>query len=132
MPYTTIVLIIAALYVAWVFYSRYESNKRAEQALAAKEEAQRKRVIDEVYGSGEIRFQNFSADNGSLRRGETTELCYGVENATSVKLDPPVEAIKPMYHHCIEVAPKKTTTYTITAFDAKGNHKSLSLTIQVR
>ena len=133
LPYTTVAVVIAALYVAWVFYSRYESNREAEQALAAKQEEQRKRVVDEVYGSGEIRFQNFSADNGVLKRGETTELCYGVENATSVKLTPPVgEDVKPMYHHCIEIAPKKTTTYTMTAYDAKGNNKSVSLTVQVK
>lgn len=133
LPYTSILVVIAALYVAWVFYSRYESNKSAEQAIAARKAEQQKRVVDEIYGSGEIRFQNFSADNGVLKQGESTELCYGVVNATSVKLTPPVdEAIKPMYHHCVEVAPKKTTTYTMTAYDAKGNNKSVSLTIQVR
>ena len=133
LPFTSIAVVIAALYVAWVFYSRYESSKQASQAIAAKREAQRKQVIAEVYGSGEIRFQNFSADNGVLKRGETTELCYGVVNATSVKLTPPVgENLKPMYRHCVEIAPKKTTTYTLTAYNAKGESKSVSLTIQVR
>lgn len=133
LPFTTIAVIIAAIYVAWVFYSRYESNKQAAQAIAAKQEAQRKQVINEVYGSGEIRFQNFSADNGVLKRGQSTELCYGVVNATSVKLTPPVgEELKPMYHHCTEIAPKKTTTYTMTAYNAKGESKSVSLTIRVR
>ena len=50
-----------------------------------------------------------------------------------MKLTPPVgEDVKPMYHHCIEIAPKKTTTYTMTAYDAKGNNKSVSLTVQVK
>ena len=133
LPFTTIVVVIAAIYVAWVFYSRYESSKRAGEAITAKQEEQRKRVVDEIFGSGEIRFQNFSADSGVLKRGQTAELCYGVVNATSVKLTPPVgEEVKPMYHHCVEIAPKKTTTYTMTAFNAKGESKSVSLTIQVR
>lgn len=133
LPYTSIAVVIAALYVAWVFYSRYESGKQAAQALAAKQEQQRKQVVDEVYGSGEIRFQDFSAADGVLKRGQTTELCYGVVNATSVKLTPPVnEALKPMYHHCVEIGPKKTTTYTMTAYNAKGESKSVSLTIHVR
>jgi len=133
LPFTSIAVVIAALYVAWVFYSRYESSRKATQAIAAKQEQQRKQVIDEVYGSGEIRFQNFSADDGMLKPGQTTQLCYGVVNATSVRVTPPVgEDVKPMYHHCVEVAPKKTTTYTMTAYNAKGESKSVSLTIQVR
>lgn len=133
LPFTSIAVVIAAIYVAWVFYSRHESSKQAAQAIAAKQEEQRKHVIDEVYGSGEIRFQNFSADNGELKRGQSTELCYGVVNATSVKLTPPVgEDLKPMYHHCVEIEPEKTTTYTMTAYNAKGESKSVSLIIHVR
>ncbi len=133
LPFTSIAVIIAAVWLAWVFYSRYESSRQAARALAAKEQEKRKQVIDEVYGSGEIRFQNFSADNGFLKRGQSTELCYGVVNATSIKVTPPVgEDVKPMYHHCIEIAPKRTTTYTMTAYNAKGESKSVSLTIQVR
>ena len=132
LPYTTVALIIAALYVAWTFYSRYESNRRAHEALQSSKEEARKRVVDQIYGAGEIRFTTFGADSGVLRRGESTELCYGVVNAKTVKLNPPVEQAKPSYHHCVEVAPKTTTTYTITAEDGRGNTKSESITIQVR
>ena len=41
-------------------------------------------------------------------------------------------SVKPMYCHCVEMAPKKTTTYTMTAHNAKGETKSVSLAIQVR
>ncbi len=132
LPYTTIAVIIAALYVAWTFYSRYESNKHAVEQIQAEREARRKRVVDQIYGSGEIRFNAFSADSGVLKHGESTQLCYSVVNAKNVKLDPPVEAIKPSYHHCLEIAPKKTTTYTITADDGAGHSKSESLTIRVQ
>lgn len=132
LPFTTVAVIIAALYVAWTFYSRYESNKQAMQRIQAEREAARRRVVDQIYGSGEIRFSTFGADSGSLKRGETTELCYGVVNAKNVKLDPPVADIKPSYHHCVEVAPTKTTTYTITADDGAGHSKSESLTIHVQ
>ena len=132
LPYTTIAVIIAALYVAWTFYSRYESSRRAQQALEAQRAQARKQQVDMIYGSGEIKFTTFGADSGVLRRGETTELCYGVLNAKTVKLDPPVEAAKPTYHHCLEIAPAKTTTYTITAEDGKGHSKSESITVQVK
>lgn len=132
LPYTTVLLILAILYVAWTFYSRAESNRKAQAELQAKQEEARKRVVDQIYGSGEIKFSTFGADSGLLHRGETTQLCYGVVNATAVKLDPPVAEIKPSYRHCLEIAPKTTTTYTITAEDGKGNSKSESITVRVQ
>lgn len=132
LPYTTVALIIVALYVAWTFYSRHESNIRAQQAIEDQKAEKNKQVVDQIYGSGEIQFTTFGADAGVLRRGESTELCYGVVNAKTVKLDPPVEQAKPSYHHCLEISPKTTTTYTITAQDAKGNSKSESITVQVK
>ena len=131
LPYTTVLMILAALYVAWTFYSRHESNRQAQAEIEAKQEEARKHVVDTIYGSGEIKFSVFGADRGVLHHGETTHLCYGVVNATAVKLDPPVAQIVPSYHHCIEVSPKKTTTFTITAEDAKGNSKSESITVRV-
>src|SRR5436309_16115073 len=133
LPYTTVALIIAALYVAWVFYSRHTSALRAQRAIESKKEENRKRVVDQIYGGGEVRFSVFSADAGVLKPGASTQLCYGVLNATTVRIEPPVgEDLKPTYRHCVEIAPKKTTTYTITASNDKGESKSESLIIQVR
>ncbi|MBV8866742.1 MAG: hypothetical protein JO210_15215 [Acidobacteriaceae bacterium] len=132
LPVTTVGVLIAALYVAWTFYSRHQSDVAAQQAAAAKEQARREQTVHTVFGSGEILFSTFSADSGLLRRGEHTQLCYGVENAKTVKLDPPVSEIKPSYRNCIEIAPKATTTYTITADDGKGHTKAESLTVRVQ
>ncbi|MDQ2841847.1 MAG: hypothetical protein M3Y72_12575 [Acidobacteriota bacterium] len=131
LPLTTVGVIIAALYVAWTFYSRHESDVAAQQAAAAKEQARRERTVHAVFGSGEILFTGFSADSGLLKKGEHTQLCYGVENAQTVKLDPPVAAVKPTYHTCIQIEPKATTKYTISADDGKGHTKSESLTVRV-
>jgi hypothetical protein len=130
-PYTTVAFLVAALYVGWTFYSRHEANRHAQEELDAKQAAARKRVVDQIYGSGEIRIPTFLADSGVIKPGETTHLCYGVVNAVSVKLDPPIEALKPTYRHCIEIAPKKTTTYTLTAFNAAGKSRSVSLEVRV-
>ena len=49
-----------------------------------------------------------------------------------VKLDPPdVPSMFPSLDRCVKVAPKKTTTYTFTADDGKGNTKTAQLTIEV-
>lgn len=125
-------IIIAALYVAWTFYSRHQRSQEAEQAIQKKQEDQRKRVANQIFGSGEIKFNTFSIATSVLKRGETTQLCYGVVNATSVKIDPPPpEPLKPSYRHCLDIAPKKTTTYTITASNDKGQSQSQSLTLRV-
>src|SRR6266700_2373848 len=114
-PFTTVAVLIAGLYVGWTFYSRHEANLKAQQALDAKQQEARKKTVDMFFGSGEIRIPTFLAANGFLKRGETTQLCYGVVNAVSVKLEPPVEPLKPTYRHCMDIAPQKTTTYTLTA-----------------
>src|SRR5579864_3711335 len=90
LPYTTIAVILAALYVAWTFYSRYQENRAAEQAIETKKGQAKKRVADQIFGSGEVSFTTFGVDAGVLKRGEATELCYGVVNAKSVKIDPPI------------------------------------------
>ena len=132
LAYTWIAVVIAALYVAWIFYSRHERTAREEQELQKRKQEQAQRVNQMIFGSGEIQFSTFVAEPGVLRRGETAELCYGVVNAVRVELDPPIEAAKPTYRHCVEISPKKTTTYTIKATDSKGNSKSASLTVQVK
>jgi len=130
--YTWILVILAVLYVAWIFYMRYERSAAAEAALAKQKQEEAQHVSNLVFGSGEIQFTTFSADTGVLHRGETTELCYGVVNAVRVELDPPIEPAKSTYRHCVEIAPKQTTTYTIKATDGKGHTKTESLTVQVR
>jgi hypothetical protein len=132
LPYTTVALLIACAYVAWVFYSRYQSNKEAAARIAAEQEAKRQTAVHAVFGSGEIRFTAFSVDDSVLRHGQSTELCYGVENAATVRIDPPIAQLKPTYHSCIEISPKTTTTYTITASDGKGHTESKSLTLPVK
>jgi hypothetical protein len=131
LPYTTVAMLLAMLYAGWTFYSRHQDSVKMQQEIDEKQQAARKKVVDQVFGSGEILFSNFSIDTAQLKRGETARLCYGVENAKTLKLDPPVEDIKPSYHHCVEIAPKKTTTYTITADDGAGHTKSLSLEVKV-
>ncbi|HMF76011.1 MAG TPA: hypothetical protein VK604_10150 [Bryobacteraceae bacterium] len=130
-PFTTVAMLIAMLYAGWTLYSRHQDTVKMQQEIDEKKQAARKKVVEQVFGSGEIMFSNFSAGSGQLKRGETTQLCYGVVNARSLKLDPPVEAVKPSYRHCLEIAPKKTTTYTITADDGAGHTKSLSLEVKV-
>jgi hypothetical protein len=130
--YTWIAVLVAGLYVGWVFYSRRRRTAADQRKVQEQKQAEADRVNKLIFGSGEVQLTTFVAEPGILRRGETAELCYGVANAVRVELTPAVEQAKPTYRHCVEIAPKSTTTYTIKATDSKGNSKSASLTVQVR
>ncbi len=132
LPYTSILLIIVALYVSWVFYSRWRDRKEAEQRADATQQAQQKKVVDQVFGSGQVKLLNFSISPIRLRQGESAHLCYGVSNAISVAIEPHVEDTKPSYNHCFDISPKKNTTYTLTAKDMAGHVETGSLTVTVQ
>lgn len=131
LPYTTVLLILAMLYAGWTFYSRWRDRKDAEERAAAQKAEQNKKIVDQVFGSGEIKLLNFSISPIRLRRGETARMCYGVSNAVSVTISPHVEDTKPSYNHCLDIAPRSTTTYTLTAKDQAGRAQTGSLTVTV-
>ena len=124
-------MIVAALYSGWVFYSRHQAAAEAERQLQQKQvEAEQKVVAD--FGGDQLKILSFGAATGEVSPGGRAVLCYGVSNATEVKIEPDVEPVKPALSHCLDVYPKKTTTYTLKAENANGNTKSASLTIRVR
>jgi len=73
-----------------------------------------------------VKITEFRATPSFLPTGLTGKLCYGVENATTLNLDPPVEKLLPATERCIDIAPKRTTTYTLAAFgkDAGGGKEA--------
>jgi hypothetical protein len=133
--YSSIVLGIAVLSVAWIFYSRWEENRLIERRTQ-QEKAQRQLENDrsalEQLGGKELAIQLFYASPVAIRRGEKTQLCYGVANAKTVTLEPQSNPVWPSYSRCVEVAPTKTTAYTLTIVDAAGNNKSQTLEVKVR
>jgi hypothetical protein len=131
-----VLALIVLGYTAFVFWSRWQEN----QDIAAKERAaQAAKVRDdaaksfEVLGGADFKIISFYAMPGTIHRGDSVDMCYGVSNAKSVKLDPPdVANMFPSLDRCVKVAPKQTTTYTFTADDGKGNTKTAQLTIEVQ
>jgi hypothetical protein len=131
-----VLALIVLGYTAFVFWSRWQEN----QDIAAKERAaQAAKVRDdaaksfEVLGGADFKIISFYAMPGTIHRGDEADMCYSVSNAKSVKLDPPeVASMFPSLDRCVKVAPKKTTTYTFTADDGKGNIKTAQLTIEVQ
>ena len=133
--YSWTVLGVAALVVCLILVSRWKENRDIEgRAREAQTQQQREqdRLALEHFGGKDLAIQNFYAVPGVARRGEPVELCYGVANAKTVKLEPQSNPVWPSYSRCVDVTPSKTTTYTLTIADAAGNTKTQSLEVKVR
>jgi hypothetical protein len=78
-----------------------------------------------------VKITQFYASQSQIGKGEKALLCYGVENATAVRLSPPVEKVWPSMSRCIEVAPAATIKYTLTAEDAQGHSVSQSTEVTI-
>ena len=66
------------------------------------------------------RITQFYSSPRTIARGTSGNLCYGVESARSVTLDPPVEEVWPSQMHCVAITPAKATRYTLTAYGENG------------
>lgn len=130
LPYTSILCLIAAIYSGTILYLRWRSAREMEDA-ARRVQAQRDRLVLSANGTG-VKILAFYASPPSIHRGEKTLLCYGVGNARKVTLDPPVDDVWPASSRCMEVSPKATTTYKITATDENGKSVEQSAEIEVR
>ena len=74
---------------------------------------------------------DFKADPPALASGVNGRLCYGVENATRLDLTPHVETILPSSHNCVDITPRETTVYTLTAYGADGRTDTKEAEVKV-
>jgi hypothetical protein len=81
---------------------------------------------------GPVRILQFYASVRTLTAGQSALLCYGVENARSVRIAPISQEVYPSYSRCLEIVPEHTTHYTILAegFDGKVVMKSFILAVE--
>jgi hypothetical protein len=128
-------VLIVLVYVGYTMWSRHTENADlAYKQQAAKSAQQRDSdaaAVEELGGS-DFKILAFYASPGSIHRGDTVDMCYGVSNAKTVKLDPPEANVWPSANRCMQVTPKKTTTYTLTIDDGKGNTANQQLTVTVK
>ncbi len=68
----------------------------------------------------EARITQFYATAPRVPRGEKALLCYGVENASAVWLDPGHKELSAALSRCIEVSPTEDTTYVLSAQSPGG------------
>ena len=130
----TVATLLVALYTAWTLHSRHEEVKEAESR--AEEKSKQQQAAEDKFAAtilqGGVKILSFAADTGEVSAGERVLLCYGVANATRVKIEPQSKPLKPAVSYCLGVFPAETTVYQLTAEDDQGNHANASLTIRVR
>jgi hypothetical protein len=81
---------------------------------------------------GPVRIVQFYASVRILMAGDRAQLCYGVENAKSVRIAPISQEVYPSFKHCVEIVPEHTTHYTILAegFDGRVAIRTLILPVE--
>src|SRR5215813_874757 len=132
--YTSLGLLIVAVYVVWILLSRHIANRAYEERIRS-QQAEKQRQSDqaaiEQLGGSELAIQMLYA-TPEIRPGETAQVCFGVANAKSVTLEPQSSPVWPSQNLCVDVKPKKTTTYTLTAAGAEGKAVTGQVTVAVK
>jgi hypothetical protein len=133
--YSSAVLLIALLTVAFVMFSRWQDSRNRERQAAeqrAAKQHEQDRIAVEQLGGKDFAILSFYASPTMARRGESTRLCYGVSNAKTVKLEPQPNPVWPSVANCVEVSPTKNTTYTLTIENGAGKTASQTVEVKVR
>jgi len=132
--YSGAILVCVAIYVGFVLLTRYESNRDFERRDAAQKAEQRReedrRAVEQLGGS-DLAIRSLYVSPPQIHRGEKAQLCYDVANAKTVTLDPPEGEVWPSHSRCVDLTPKKTTTYTLTIADTSGKTATQSVELQV-
>jgi hypothetical protein len=132
--YSSLLVSIALLVVGWILFSRWQESlsiERRTREERSQKQLESDRVALEQFGGKDLAIQSFYASPGAIHNGDSVQICYGVANAKTVKLEPQPNAVWPSYARCVSVSPAKSTTYTLTVSDASGNTKTQSLQVTV-
>ncbi len=122
------VVAAAFLHLAWILFIRMQGPARP---APRPESGAYYRGFLQNDGSA-VRILQFYANTREVIEGEAAVVCYGVQNAESVRLEPPVEQLKPAVNRCFSTVPAADTTYRLVASGAGGNEVSASFRLDVK
>jgi hypothetical protein len=133
--YSSAILVVALLGVVFVMFSRWQDSRNMEREAArerAEKQHEQDRLAVEQLGGKELAILSFYASPTTIRRGESAQLCYGIANAKTVKLEPQPQPVWPSTAHCVDVSPVKSVTYKLTIEGAEGKTQSQEVDVKVR
>src|ERR1039458_5610029 len=113
-----VAVVIALAYLLYVFLARHSAGKRFSEQPQASDAATS--AFDSACGGTAVKILQFYARDGVLYEGKSTVICYGVVNAKSVTIDPPISGVGVSLNRCVESPPsgspstwwKRAATYT--------------------
>lgn len=119
----SVVAVLAFLRLGWHYWQR---------AHPAPEPAARARVagIPKELDTLELKILNFYIPEQPVR-GQPFSLCYGVINATSVQLEPPLAETPAVLSRCVQVTLGKETELTLHAYGRNGEEAAASFIVGV-
>lgn len=82
--------------------------------------------------AAEVKISQFYANTGVVEQGTPITICYGVENARTVRIEPPVETLKPAVSRCFSVTPDRGATYTLIAEGSDGKTVTATFRVNVK
>lgn len=129
-PVLIVLVVAVAVYDLPIFYSRWRDTRNDEQATQAKEAEEARRTLA-LLGGDQLKISQFYASPAAIRKGAHTLICYGVNGAKSVRIEPPIEKLEPALVHCFEASPSVSTDYKLLATDAAGHTVTAQLRVQV-
>jgi len=126
-----IAAIAAVIYTGWVVAGRQFAARRwkSRQAVAPPDA---QAAFDRIYGGTAVKILQFYAREGTLTEGGESVICYGVLNAKSVRIEPPVDGVFVALNRCVSVRPEHDTRYTLTAEGNDGHTVSESFVLAVK
>ncbi len=125
-----VTLVLGAAYLGWTWLQRHEDTLRMNRALRANHHRAETEPVEST-GTA-VKITQFYARAGDMTDAERNIICYGVRNAKSVRISPPVEDLTPSLNRCFWVNPKQDTTYTLFAEGFDGTHDSASFQLSVK
>lgn len=124
-----VAILAAVLCLGWVLAKRQgfgsgSPGSQPDSAVASRGSAH-------TNDADAVKILEFYPRDAVLTEGDKTVLCYGVSNARSVRIDPPVDGVGPALSRCVEVRPKRETRYTLIAEGSDGRTASQSVSVQI-
>jgi hypothetical protein len=77
-------------------------------------------------------FKMLAVSDKEIPRGEVLTVCYGVERATGVRMEPGGWKLPPGMKNCIRFYPPRTTEYTLIASGAAGVERKERFKVAVK
>jgi hypothetical protein len=131
LPFVSVLVFLGLLYDGWIFYSRWSERRQIEEKHTEKEAQDARDTLNRIGGT-DLKILSFSAAPPVVRRAGKARICYSIVNAKTVRVDPPIGDVYPALSRCLDISPRKTTEYQLTAQDDAGHTVTESLVVQVK